>query len=74
MLKVVNTKLLIAILAALVAISAAFFRIEQQRAAEAKRQAEIRKQDEQFRADVEAKKKKSQANPGNEGKTWTKYY
>ena len=74
MLKVVNTKLLIAILAALVAISAALFRVEQQRAAEAKRQAEIRKQDEQFRADVEAKKKKGQANPGNEGKTWTKYY
>jgi hypothetical protein len=74
MLKVVNTKLLIAILAALCLISAALFRIERQHAEQVRREAEIRKQDEEFRADVEAKKKKSHAYAGDEGKTWKKYY
>ena len=73
MLKAINTKLLIAILAALSVISAALFRIEQQRAEQARREAEIRKQAEDFRNQVEALKKKSHAYAGNEGNTWKKY-
>ncbi|AXC15979.1 hypothetical protein ACPOL_6769 (plasmid) [Acidisarcina polymorpha] len=74
MLKAIDTKLLIAILAALSIISAAIFRIEKQHTDQARREAEIRKQDEDFRKQVETLKKKSHASAGNEGDTWKKYY
>ena len=73
MLKALNTKLPIAILAALSVLGAAVFRIERQRADKARREAEVRKRDEDFRREVEALKKKSHAFPGDQGDTWKKY-
>ena len=74
MLQAINTKVQIAMLAAMAVLGAAVFRIEQQHVEQARREAEIRKQDEDFRKQVEALKKKSHAAAGNEGDTWKKYY
>ncbi|ADW70195.1 hypothetical protein [Granulicella tundricola] len=66
MLKLLNTKFLLAILAALAVIAGAA--IYQRREAERRKQADI-----EFRQRVEAAKKKHNAAAGNEGKTWTTY-
>jgi hypothetical protein len=80
MLKAANMKLLMVILAALVALSAVLFKIERHTSQEAKaaqqqlhNQEQIRKDDEDFRKQVEALKKKSHAYAGNESKTWKSY-
>jgi Tfp pilus assembly protein PilE len=80
MLKLLNTKLLIAILAVLATIASAaiYQRHEAAKAAaileQRKRDAEVRKQeDEAFRKKVEADKKKQNSAAGNEGKTWKSY-
>lgn len=66
MLKLINTKLLIAILAVLATIaSAALYQ---------RHEAEVRKQqDEALRKHVEQLKKQHSSAAGNEGKTWTTY-
>jgi Tfp pilus assembly protein FimT len=87
MLNLLNTKLLVAILAVLVVIAST----EVYRAREAHRTAEAaaksaailqqqqreaeerRKQDEVFRKQVEDAKKHHNSAAGNEGKTWTTY-
>jgi len=66
MLKLLNTKLLVAILAALAVIAGAA--IYQRREAERRKQADI-----EFRQRVEAAKKNHNTAAGNEGKTWTTY-
>ncbi len=80
MLKLINTKLLIAILAVLAAIaSAAIYQRhetakalavleQQQRDAEQRR-----KEDEAFRKKVEGDRKRHNSAAGNEGKTWKSY-
>ena len=87
MLKAINTKLLLAILAALVAIGGAltFQRHEAAKAAAAaaktaailqqqQKEAEERKtEDEAFRHRVEADKRKHNSAAAHEGKTWQKY-
>ncbi len=86
MLKAINTKLLLAILAALTAIGGAltYQRHEAKAAAAAakaaailqqqQKEAEERKaEDEAFRLRVEADKKKHNSAAANEGKTWQKY-
>ncbi len=77
MLNAVNTKILVLILAALAALGAVLFKIEQHTAEQAAiarqqqaQQEQIRKDDEAFRKDVEARKKKSHAFAGNESSTW----
>jgi len=79
MLKAMNTKLLILILAALAGLSAVLFQIERHTAEQAamarKQEAEqerMRNDDEAFRKEVEAKKKKSHAYAGNQSGTWQK--
>jgi len=87
MLKLINTKILLAILAALVAIgSAAIYRShDAHKAAEAAAKAaailqqqqhdadEQRKRDEAFRKKVEQDKKRHNSAAANEGKTWKTY-
>jgi cell division protein FtsL len=80
MLKLINTKLLIAILAALgVIASAAIYQNHQTAKATAileqqQKDAEQRKQeDEAFRKKVEDNKKRHSSAAGNEGKTWKNY-
>jgi hypothetical protein len=80
MLKLLNTKLLIAILAALgVIASAAIYQSHETAKAAAileqqQRDAEKRKQeDEAFRQKVEQDKKRHNSAAGNEGKTWKSY-
>ncbi len=87
MLQAINTKLLIAILAALAGISAIIVHqqheIQDARAQAAKAtalleqqkaQAEAQKQEyEAFRKRVEAERRKNSAAPTNEGKTWRTY-
>jgi Tfp pilus assembly protein PilE len=80
MLKLLNTKLLIAILAVLAAIASAaiYQRHETAKAAaileQQQRDANERKQeDEAFRKKVEADKQKHNSAAGNEGKTWKSY-
>ncbi len=80
MLKLPNTKLLIAILAVLATIAsavlyqrheaekAAAILLQQQRDAERQRQ-----EDEAFRKRVEEQKKQHSHTAGNEGKTWRNY-
>ena len=80
MLKAINTKILLAILAALTAIgSAAIYQshevhkaavILQQQQHEAEEQ---RSRDEAFRKRVEQDKKRHNSAAGNEGKTWKSY-
>jgi hypothetical protein len=80
MLKAINTKILLAILAALTAIgsavisqsheahkAAAILQQQQQDAEERERQ------DEAFRKKVEQDKKRHNSAAGNEGKTWKSY-
>jgi hypothetical protein len=66
MLKLLNTKLLIAILAALAVIAGAA--IYRRREAEKQKQADI-----EFHQRVEATKRKHSAAAGNEDKTWTTF-
>ena len=83
MLKLINTKILLAILAALIAIgSAALYQShEAHKAAEAavilQQQQhdadEQRKRDEAFRKQVEQDKKRHNSAAANEGKTWKTY-
>ncbi|MBB6144102.1 Flp pilus assembly protein TadG [Silvibacterium bohemicum] len=87
MLKAINTKILLAILAALTAIGGAltYQRHEAAKAAAAaakaaailqqqQKEAEDRKaEDEAFRQRVEAAKEKHNSAAANEGKTWQKY-
>ena len=87
MLRAINTKLLLAILATLVAIGGAltFQRHEAAKAAAAaaktaailqqqQKEAEERKtEDEAFRQRVEADKRKHNSAAAHEGKTWQKY-
>jgi cell division protein FtsL len=80
MLKAINTKILLAILAALTAIcsaviyqsheahKAAVILQQQQHDAE-----ERNKEDEAFRKKVEQNKKRHNSAAGNEGKTWKSY-
>jgi len=80
MLKAINTKILLAILAALTAIgSAAIYQtheahkttaILQQQQHDAE---ERNKEDEAFRKKVEQDKKRHNSAAGNEGKTWKSY-
>ena len=73
MLKLLNTKLLLAILATLAIIaSAAIYQSHQatRAAAAVERQ---RQADEAFRKRVEEDKRKHSAAAGNEGKTWKTY-
>lgn len=80
MLNLINTKLLIAILAVLgiIASAAIYQRHETAKAAaileQQPRDAEKRKQeDEAFRQKVEQDKKRHNSAAGNEGKTWKSY-
>ena len=87
MLKLINTKILLAILAALVAIGSAviYQSHEAHKAAEAAAKAaaflqqqqhdadEQRKRDEAFRKQVEQDKKRHTSAAANEGKTWKTY-
>jgi predicted aconitase len=80
MLSAVNTKILVLILAALTALGAVLFKIEQHTAEQAaiarQQQADrdrIRKEDEEFRKQVEEQKKKSHAFAGNQANTWQNY-
>jgi Ni/Co efflux regulator RcnB len=80
MLKLINTKLLIAILAALgVIASAAIYQNRQTAKAAAileqrQKDAEQRKQeDEAFRKKVEENRKRHNSAAGNEGQTWKNY-
>ena len=80
MLKAINTKILIAILAALTAIgSAVIYQSHEAHKAAAilqrqQRDAEERnKEDEEFRKKVEQDKKRHNSAAGNEGKTWKSY-
>jgi hypothetical protein len=73
MLKLLNTKLLIAILAVLATIASAAI-YQRHEAAKAATILEQRKQeDKAFRRKVEADKKKHNSAAGNEGKTWKSY-
>jgi hypothetical protein len=80
MLKAINTKILIAILAALTAIgSAVIYQSHEAHKAAAilqqqQHDAEERsKEDEAFRKKVEQDKKRHNSAAGNEGKTWKSY-
>ncbi len=87
MLKAINTKILLAILAALTAIGGAltYQRHEAAKAAAAAAKAaailqqqqkeaeDQRQRDEAFRQRVEADKKKHNSTAAHEGKTWQKY-
>jgi uncharacterized protein YxeA len=78
MLKSINTKILIAILAALTAIgSAVIYQSHEAHKAAAilqQHDAEERnKEDEAFRKKVEQDKKRHNSAAGNEGKTWKSY-
>ena len=80
MLKAINTKILLAILAALTAIgSAAIYQSHEAHKAAAilqqqQHDAEERsKADEEFRKKVEQDKKRHNSAAGNEGKTWKSY-
>ena len=80
MLKLLNTKLLIAILAVLaaIAVTALYQQHESARAtailSQRQRDAEQRKQEEEaFRNKVEQDKKRHNSAAGNEGKTWNSY-
>jgi hypothetical protein len=80
MLKAINTKILIAILAALTAIGSAviYQNHEAHKAAtilqRQQRDVEERnKEDEAFRKKVEQDKKRHNSAAGNEGKTWKSY-
>ena len=82
MLKAINTKILIAILAALTAIgSAAIYQSHEAHKAAAILQQqqqqhdaeERKKEDEAFRKKVEQDKKRHNSAAGNEGKTWKSY-
>ena len=82
MLKAINTKILLAILAALTAIgSAAIYQSHEAHKAAAilqqqqqQHDAEERnKEDEAFRKKVEQDKKRHNSAAGNEGKTWKSY-
>ena len=80
MLKAINTKILLAILAALTAIgSAVIYQSRQAHKAAAilqqqQHDAEEReRQDEAFRKKVEQDKKRHNSAAGNEGKTWKSY-
>jgi hypothetical protein len=73
MLKLLNTKLLIAILAALATIASAAI-YQRHEAAKTAAILERRKQeDEAFRRKVDADKKRHNSAAGNEGKTWKSY-
>jgi len=80
MLKAINTKILLAILAALTAIgSAVIYQSHESHKAAAilqqqQHEAEERnKEDEAFRKKVEQDKKRHNSAAGNEGKTWKSY-
>jgi type II secretory pathway pseudopilin PulG len=87
MLKAMNTKILLAILAALTALGSAavYQRHETEKAAEAAAKAaaslqrqqqnaeERNKEDEAFREKVEQNMKRHNSAAGNEGKTWKSY-
>jgi len=80
MLKLLNTKLLIAILAVLAELASAALYQNRQTAkaaailAQQQRDAEQRRQeDEAFRKKVEADKQRHNLAAGNEGKTWKTY-
>lgn len=70
MLKAINTKVLFAILAALLTIAGA---LAYRRHEAAKAALQQQKQYEKFRRRVEQDKKKHNSAAGNEGKTWQKY-
>jgi stalled ribosome alternative rescue factor ArfA len=70
MLQAVQTKILLAILAALMAIAGA---VAYERHEEAKAALERQRQYELFRQQVEKDKKKHSSAAANEGKTWQKY-
>jgi hypothetical protein len=70
MLKAIQTKILLAILAALLAIAGA---LTYQRHEAEKAAFERQRQYEKFRQQVEQQKKKHSSAAANEGKTWQKY-
>jgi len=70
MLQAMQTKILLAILAALLAIAGA---VAYQRHEAAKAASEHQRQYELFRQQVEKGKKKHSSAAANEGKTWQKY-
>ena len=73
MLKLIQTKILLAILAALVALaSAAIYQQHQAHKAAVLREQE-RQRDEQFRKQVEQNKKQHNSAAGKEGNTWRSY-
>jgi Tfp pilus assembly protein PilE len=73
MLKLLNTKLLIAILAVLAALASAAI-YQRHETAKATAILKQRKQeDETFREKVEADKQRHNSAAGNEGKTWKSY-
>ena len=69
-LQAMQTKILLAILAALLAIAGA---VAYQRHEAAKAALERQREYEQFRQQVEKDKKKHSSAAANEGKTWQKY-
>jgi type II secretory pathway component PulJ len=70
MLQAMQTKILLAILAALLAIAGA---VAYQRHEAAKAALERQRQYERFRQQVEKDKKRHSSAAANEGKTWQKY-
>jgi type II secretory pathway component PulJ len=70
MLKIINTKILLAILAALIAIGSV---LAYRRHEAAKMALQRQEQYERFRQQVERDKKKHNSAAANEGKTWQKY-
>jgi Tfp pilus assembly protein PilE len=73
MLKLLNTKLLIAILAVLAVIASAAIYQRHQDAKAAAVLEQRKQEDEAFRKKVEADKKRQNSAAGNEGKTWKSY-
>ena len=73
MLKLIQTKILLAILAALgILASAAIYQQHEARKAAVLREQE-RQRDEQFRGQVEQNKKQHNSAAGKEGNTWRSY-
>jgi hypothetical protein len=73
MLKLLNAKLLIAILAALAAIASAAIYQHHEYAKAAAVLEQRKQEDEAFRKKVEADKQRHNSAAGNEGKTWKSY-
>jgi membrane protein implicated in regulation of membrane protease activity len=73
MLKLLNTKLLIAILAVLAALASAAIYQRHETAKTTAVLKQRKQEDEAFRKKVEADKQRHNSDAGNEGKTWKSY-